>query len=204
MVDFSKRYFQKVWGEGYYEHFSYGVGIDCVFETCVSPFLSEDKKVLEIGSGGGVFTEMIQGKVKLTAIDVIPMPARFMEFENFRYHELPDKSYDCGPIKSESVDFCFSYNVFCHLSNDAIAEYLKSVYRVLKSGGNFVFMLSRFEHARNHVDNSDKYSLGDLLPMGHFYQNERTIDLVIGEGWDIINRDMIPEHRDTIIHLNKK
>lgn len=202
MVDFSKTYFQKVWKEGYYEHFSYGVGIDKVFQTCVVPFLTG--AVLEIGSGGGVFTEMIQSKCTLTAIDVIKMPDKFIEFENFRYHELSDKSYDCRPIKSASIDFCFSYNVFCHLSNDAITEYLKSVYRVLRIGGNFVFMLSRFEHAKDHVPNYEKYSLGDLLPMGHFYQDERTIDLVIGEGWEIASRDMIPEHRDMIIHLNKR
>lgn len=203
MLDFSKTYFQNVWGEGYYEHFSYGVGIDRVFEVCVAPFLSEDKRVLEIGSGGGVFTEMIQGKCKLTAIDVIPMPGKFVEFDNFRYHELSDKSYDCSPIQNASIDFCFSYNVFCHLSNDAISKYLKSVRRVLKAGGSFVFMLSRFSHTKKHTSDPDKYSLGDLLPMGHFYQDERTIDLVIGDGWEIINRDMIPEHRDMIIHLNK-
>lgn len=201
MVDFSKTYFQTVWKEGYYEHFSYGVGIDKVFDVCVAPFLKGT--VLEIGSGGGVFTEMIQGKVNLIAIDVIKMPDKFMEFENFRYYELPDKSYGCEPIKNKSIDFCFSYNVFCHLSNDAISQYLKSVRRVLKSGGSFVFMLSRFSHAKQHTSNPDKYSLGDLLPMGHFYQDERTIDLVIGEGWEIVSRDMIPEHRDMIIHLTK-
>lgn len=201
MSDFSKPYFQKVWGKGYYEHFSYGVGIDKVFEMCVFPFL--EGTVLEIGSGGGVFTEMMQGKVELIAIDVIRMPERFTEFKNFKYYELDDKSYGCDPIESESVDFCFSYNVFCHFSNYAITEYLKSVNRILKPGGNFVFMLSRFEHAKNHFRNAEKYSIGDLLPMGHFYQDLTTIDLVIGDGWNVVNRDMIPGHRDIIIHLNK-
>jgi SAM-dependent methyltransferase len=202
MDDFSKAYFQGVWGEGYYEHFSYGVGIDKVFEVCVSPFLKGT--VLEIGSGGGVFTEMIQGKADLIAIDVIKMPERFSEFENFTYYELSDKSFICEPIESESIDFCFSYNVFCHFSNEAIREYLKSVHRVLKPGGDFVFMLAKFERTKKHVDYPERYTLGDLLPMGHFYQDLRTLDLVVGDGWEIVNRDMIPEHRDILIHLKKK
>ena len=94
-------------------------------------------------------------------------------------------------------------NVFCHFTNDAIAEYLKSVNRILKPGGNFVFMLSRFDRIKKHVAYPERYSIGDLLPTGHFYQNEKTLDLVIGEGWNIMNRDMIPDHRDIIIHLNK-
>ena len=115
MDDFSKAYFQKVWGGGYYEHFSYGVGIDKVFEVCVSQFLKGT--VLEIGSGGGVFTEMIQGKADLIAIDVIKMPERFKSFERFTYYELEDRSYTCDYIDSESINFCFCFVVQGQCSN---------------------------------------------------------------------------------------
>jgi hypothetical protein len=39
--------------------------------------------------------------------------------------------------------------------------------------------------------------------MGHFYQDDRTLDVIIGSGWEIVSRNIIPEHRDTIIHLKK-
>lgn len=202
MSDLSKAYFQKAWGNGYYEHFSYGVGIDRVFETCVTPFVSQDKTALEIGPGAGAFTEMMLDKFKhLTAIDVIAMPEVFKDYVNFTYYELSDKSFDCEPIEKESIDFCFCYNVFCHLSNDAIIQYLKSICKVLKDAGDFVFMLSNFEHAKKHVKGN--YSLGDLLPMGHFYQDSRTIDIVVGQEWEIVNNNIIPEHRDILIHLKK-
>ena len=48
---------------------------------------------------------------------------------------------------------------------------------------------------------SDKF--GNLLPMGHFYQDNRTLDFIIGDGWEIVSRSVIPEHRDTVIHLRK-
>lgn len=194
-MDFTKDFFKSAWGPGgYEEHFSYGVGINKVFEVCLYPFI-KGKKVLEIGPGGGSFTKKAGPWTRrLTCIDVIPQtPGAICD----RYIELDNQDYFCTGVPSNSIDFAFSYNVFCHLSNDAIRQYLVSVNRVLRDGGDFVFMLSSY--GREHPD-----GLGTLLPVGHFAQDERTLDLVIGEGWEIVSRNMIPEHRDIIIHLKKK
>lgn len=206
MRDFDKQFFQRSWGnDGYYEFFSYGVGIKFVIEKCINPFYSLEKNALEIGSGGGVFTEVMHGNFNhLTAIDVIAKPDRFNGFEKFTYFELPDMSFDCKPINSNSIDFCFSYNVFCHLSNDALTQYINSVNRVLKSGCDFIFMLANFQHTKRNVEKPEQYSIGDMLPMGHFYQDLRTLDLIIDKSqWVIVDRNMIPEHRDILIHLKK-
>lgn len=194
-TDFSKEFFIQSWGKGgYYEHFNYGVGIDKVMQVCIDPFV-KGKRVLEIGSGGGTFTERLWRNSGLTCIDVIPQP------ENVKcclYIELDSNDYNCTGVKDNDYDFAFAYNVFCHLSNEAIKQYLKSVNRVLRTGGAFVFMLSAY--GRGLSDDQ----LGTLLPMGHFVQDERTLDLVIGDGWQIISRNMIPEHRDIIVHLKKQ
>lgn len=192
--DFDKQFFIQSWGEkGYYEHFNYGVGIDKVMQGCIDPFIKEPIRILEIGSGGGTFTERLWSKGSgLTCIDVIPQPDKLKCCE---YIELDSQDYNCTGLEDNSIDFAFCYNVFCHLSNDAIKQYLASVNRVLRIGGDFIFMLSSYGRGRD--------DLGALLPMGHFVQDERTLDLVIGEGWSIISRNMIPEHRDIIIHLKK-
>lgn len=191
-TDYDKQFFIQSWGlGGYYENFSYGVGIEKVCELCLYPFVNSTVRVLEIGSGGGVFTQRIWTKAgSLTCIDVIPRPDHFMP--SVSYIELDSKDYNCTGLKDSSIDFVFSYNTFCHLSNDAIRQYLVSVQRVLRKDGSFVFMLSSYGG-----------ELGTLLPMGHFAQDERTIDLVIGEGWDIVSKNMIPQHRDIIVHLKK-
>lgn len=196
-VDFTKSFFIQSWGAGYYENFSYGVGIETVCKVCLYPFVNSTVRVLEIGSGGGVFTQRIWPKAgSLTCIDVIPRPDHFMLSVN--YIELDNQDYNCTSVPDNSIDFTFCYNVFCHLSNDAITEYLKSVHRVLRLGGDFVFMLSRYGKGMPDIE------IGALLPVGHFAQDERTLPLVIGEGWEIISPDMIPEHRDIVIHLKKK
>lgn len=203
--DFTKEFFQAAWGEkGYYENFSYGVGIDRVCKTCLIPFYNVEHNALEIGCGGGVFTEKMLGRFyELTVVDVIKNPFG-NKTEHFKYIELPNHSNDLQGIYSDSIDFCFSYNVFCHMSNDFLRAYLKSIHGVLKEGGNLVFMLSNYNNINHRFEDSEDYGLGELLPMGHFYQDERTLDVIAGKGdWDIISRNMIPEHRDIIVHLKK-
>lgn len=207
MQEYTKEFYQRSWGaKGYYERFSYGVGIETVCQKCLYPFLSQDKIAVEIGPGGGVFTERMIGEFKhLTALDVIKRPAQLTDRNDFTYIELPDKSSDCPGIRSASVDFVFSYNVFCHLSNKFLIKYIVSINKILKSGGDFVFMLSNFHNVKQYfIDKAENYQFGDMLPNGHFYQDNRTIDIIAGDGWEIINRSMIPEHRDIIVHLKKK
>lgn len=203
--DFDKQYFQEVWGEeGYYENFSYGVGIDAVCERCLYPFVKWNTGVLEIGIGGGVFAErLILKSWRYTAIDVIKMPVKFesLQRDTFTYIELPDKNYDCYNVPDNSIDFAFCYNVFCHLSNEALTRYIQSVNRVLKKGSYFVFMLSNIDAVDVH---KSRYKLGDLLPMGHFYQDSRTVHIVTDwTKWKLVNPNMIPEHRDIIVQLQK-
>src|SRR5688572_5875873 len=141
--DFSKQFFTQSWGpDGYYENFSYGVGIDKVCEVALYPFINTITRVLEIGSGGGVFTKRIIPRVDdLICIDVIPKP---QALNGVQYIELGNQDYYCTGVNDDSIEFAFSYNCFCHLSNEAIREYLKSVNRVLRKGKSFVFMLSRY------------------------------------------------------------
>jgi SAM-dependent methyltransferase len=205
MKDFSKDFFQNAWGEdGYYETFNYGVGYLKVCEVGITPFYDENKKALEIGPGGGTFTQFLINKFKhLIAIDVIKMPRQFSEYKDFTYLELNDKYFTC-PLPLNYIDFCFSYNVFCHLSNDALKQYIESINKVMKVGGDFVFMLSNISHS-GKFDDVTKYTIGDMLPMGHFYQDDRTIDLIVDfNQWDIVNRNMLPNHRDILVHLKKK
>jgi SAM-dependent methyltransferase len=202
-MEFTKQFYQDTWGEdGYYENFSFGIGIENVCKAAMYPFFSLEKTALEIGPGGGVFTQrMINNFKHLTAIDVIRKPKAFNEYENFTYIELEDKSFNC-PVESNSIDFCFSYGVFCHLSNDALVQYFKGINKALKQGGDFVFMLSNYRHTQKFE--KEKFNLGDYLPMGHFVQDLRTLELIADfNEWEVVNNNLFPDHRDIVMHLKK-
>jgi ubiquinone/menaquinone biosynthesis C-methylase UbiE len=89
--------------------------------------------------------------------------------------------FDCKNIQDESIDFAFSFGVFCHLSASACESYLKDVFRVLKKGGTAIFMYSddkglqdfykeeSFSASRIYGEFND-YS--DIMPMIKKYDSE--------------------------------
>lgn len=208
--NYTKEFFQKAWGaEGYFEEFSYGAGFHKVLDVALKPFRNEFKIALEIGSGGGTFTRHIAGHFKWAIVmDVIPRPASLgFCVPWFNYIELPDQCFKCVGVAPESIDFVFSYNVFCHLSDDALTEYFADIARVTRPGGDFVFMLSNYEKVSQlyFPEKAGYFKTGDLLPNGHFYQDQMTTHWIAHpEHWSIVNEDMIPEHRDRIVHLRRK
>jgi len=203
-MDFTKQNFIDFWGDtGYYEEFTYGIGIQEVIERTIVPF--SNKTCLEIGCGGGVFTKVLSEQFdEVTAIDVIPIHDG-LRYHNVKYKELDNQDYNCSGISNSSIDFVFSYGVFCHFSNDAIKEYMQSIYRVLKKGGNCVIMISNFDKIKSEFPNFcnwDDYKFGDLMSIGHFYQDDRTVD-IMKHKFKIVSRNLTPDHRDIVVHLKK-
>ncbi len=204
--NFTKEFFLDAWGtNGYEENFSYGVGIDQVCQKALFPFTHVDKNMMEIGCGGGSFTRKMKGRYyQFFGLDVIAKPPQLNELQCFHWIELADQCYSCLGINDDCIDFCYSYNTFCHLSDEAIKSYLADIYRVLSPGGDLVFMLSDFQRVSRlyFPETADMFRRGEILPNGHFYQDEETIQLVIDPmSWDIMSTDMIPAHRDRIVHL---
>lgn len=202
-MDFTKQDFINFWGTGYYEEFTYGIGIQEVIERTIVPF--GNKTCLEIGCGGGVFTKVLSEHFdKVIGIDVIPMHDG-VRYYNVKYIELDNQDYKCTGVENESIDFVYSYGVFCHFSNDAIKEYLQSIYRVLKPGGECMIMISNFEKLKADFPtfaNWDEYKFGDMMSIGHFYQDDRTVDIMKYK-FKIVSRNLTPDHRDIVVHLKK-
>jgi hypothetical protein len=48
-------------------------------------------------------------------------------------------------VADETIDFFFSFGVFCHLPEPVIAEYLASLHRKLKSGAHGFFLVADFK-----------------------------------------------------------
>lgn len=139
MADYTKKEFLEFWGsEGYVETWE-GSGRNWspeIKELIVEQLgHSKDKVSLEIGCGAGYWTNFLQEHSRKTyAIDLIPRPSNI--HRDVEYIENQNQQYNCNYIESNSLDFVFSFGVFCHLSLDANDKYLQDIIRVLKPNAN--------------------------------------------------------------------
>lgn len=104
-----------------------------------TPFFGTCDVMLEIGPGGGRFTEVLLPKCRrLIAVDTSEtmldlLRRRFGEQASIDFH-LSDGRGLTG-VADGSVDAAFSYGVFVHLQHWDIYHYLAELQRVLKPGG---------------------------------------------------------------------
>lgn len=140
MSDFTKHEFLAFWGgNGYTETWDgYEKNWTPEIMDMVTQHVTKESTVLEIGCGSGYWTNKIHPICKqMYAIDLIPRPA----IDNrIVYIENEDQEYKCKYIVDNSIDFVFSFGVFCHLSLSACDQYLADIIRVLKPNGKALLM----------------------------------------------------------------
>lgn len=212
--------FQQLWPDGFIEGWQHYGGdfTDTILDKFVAPHAGGDKTVLEIGPGGGLFTAKL-GRLfsKVLALDVVDKAPGFPNGTNITYIKAPDRDFNCYSIPPTSVDFIFTFGVFPHLTRAAQAEYLASMFRVLKPGGRVVAgfanwkrhpLLMRIQINVFLIDAAEIAHLGGehvkavKEPVEHsapwFYNDlERTKRMVKSAGFTDFE-DLIPEFRDTL------
>lgn len=199
--NYSKENFLNFWGEkGYIEtwdghKYNWSKEIqDLVLNQIGS---QKDKVVLEIGCGAGYWTRFLCEKSKeVYAIDLLPKAP--LDCDNLNYIENKSLQFDCSALKEDTIDFSFSFGVFCHLSYDACESYLKDVMRVLKKGGTAIFMYSDDKGLQDFFNNPDfkaamiygKFNdYSDIMPMIKKYDLEC---------------NKILDFRDTLVLITKR
>jgi SAM-dependent methyltransferase len=107
-----------------------------------APFLETNDVLLEIGPGGGRFTELLLPKCRrLIAVDTSPT---MLDLLRERFGADAPIEYRLGDglglagVADSSVDAAFSYGVFVHLQHWDTYNYLRELHRVLKPGGKAI------------------------------------------------------------------
>jgi ubiquinone/menaquinone biosynthesis C-methylase UbiE len=114
--------------------------------TVFEPFLETCDVVLEIGPGGGRFTEILLPRCKkLIAVETSEtmldlLRERFAGDRRIEYHLSRGRGLE--NVADGSVDAAFSYGVFVHLQHWDIFNYLAELNRVLRPGGKAVIQHS--------------------------------------------------------------
>lgn len=113
-----------------------------VIEHVLLPNLGDARMVLEIGPGGGRWSEVLQSRADhLVLVDVTERALelcreRFADATNIDY-VLTDGATLPG-VADDSLDFAWSFDAFVHIAPLDIASYLSEIARVLKPGGRAV------------------------------------------------------------------
>jgi SAM-dependent methyltransferase len=143
--------FQNLWKGGYRQNPNNPKDqirhLDLVAKTCLKDLAG--KTVLEIGCGGGFWTDQMFEAKKIIALDALSCDHnKFWEHvgrdrqAQIEYHQVQDCSLK--EVADDSIDLVFSFDVFCHLSLTSAAEYVRNLKPKMKSGAKAYIMVADF------------------------------------------------------------
>lgn len=212
------------WEKTAKERLKVGTNLNKINELCICPYVT-DKVCLDIGTnGGGWIKKMLDyNPSKVIGIDVSsPEHTGFwkniIKKENILYYQLKDFNLDF--LDNNSIDYVFSYDVFCHISFSGTEQYLKNLYPKLKSGSDLFIMIAdadkykdqnglkklmsqtKFKNLNDFFNDYD----GDVYNgRWYFYGTDRFINLLKKYNYTLVDSDIIKEHdkNSPIIHFKK-
>jgi ubiquinone/menaquinone biosynthesis C-methylase UbiE len=116
-----------------------------VKDTYLLPYVKPDLVALEIGSGGGRWTQYLTKVKRLYCVDLNPemiayLRQRFASEKHLEY--VVTNGSDLPGVPERSIDFVFTYGTWVHCDLDIIEGYLESMKRVMKPGARAVMQFS--------------------------------------------------------------
>ncbi|MEE8583893.1 MAG: class I SAM-dependent methyltransferase, partial [Acidobacteriota bacterium] len=163
----------------------------------IDPYFRPGQTVLEIGSGGGRFTQFLLQAQRIIVVELNPasfdyLRQRFPQHaETFHYYETT--GYEMGGVSDAVVDFAFSFDVFVHIEPQGILDYLKEIERVLKPGGTAVV----------HYGDIEKKIARDNPGFSRMTQS-RMLELVAQSGLRVAGHDTSIMFHSNLMALRKE
>ena len=166
--------------------------------------------VLEIGPGRGGWTKALltQNPSKIYALDALS--AEHNGFYSYvgndnRVTYVQVDNFECAPVPDCSVDFFFSFGVFCHISRRGTETYFSSIARKMKQGATGYCMISDYEkmgRALGHVVSQNEH---DQPEAGRWYHLGQTwfCEMLNKHGFEILDSDIGVLVRDPIVHFRR-
>lgn len=135
-----------------------------VLKKYVEPFTSENKICLEVGSGGGRWTEHLLECQQVICVELNPemficLRKRFGDKSKLVY--VLTNGADLPLVPRDYVDFVFSYGTFVYLEMDIISKYIESIASVMKQEADIVIQTSnnRKKRKRFFSDTTNEFIL---------------------------------------------
>lgn len=130
--DDDERHFGDRWGDPE----TFGPLLE-VRQRFLDPYFVPGTTALEIGSGGGRWTQYLARAGHLIVVEFNPQSFLYLRA---RFPDIPLTTYQTSGAEMEgigpsTVDFVFTFDVFVHLEPEVIGSYLREIERVLRPGG---------------------------------------------------------------------
>ena len=165
--------FQKVWDGGYKTGYSKKrnqIGLEDYIKNNLS-----GQTLLEIRSGGGQWSKFISENTAFTKIYCIDvLSEQHNQFWNYVGEANKDKitytqveDFSLSFLEDNSIDYVFSYDVFCHISYSGLEQYLESLYKKCKVGAKLLIMYADPKKYLNS-EPENKYHVIKYLPNKKF------------------------------------
>lgn len=116
-----------------------------VVKEYIYPYTDETKTVLEIGSGGGRWTQYF---LKCNKIYCVDLNQEMLDYISDRYCNndnlklIKTDGTNLPGISENSIDFLFTFGTFVHLDFYIIEEYMKNIKNVMKNESYFSIQFS--------------------------------------------------------------
>ena len=126
------------WGSGGEEWSRDEAWKQSVIHSFIDRYIPASSSILEIGPGGGRWTEVLLERassyigVDISASCIDACRARFADKDNARF-EVGSGS-DLQVVPSSSIDALWSFDVFVHINRSEVEKYAEEFDRVLKPG----------------------------------------------------------------------
>jgi len=120
-------------------------GLQSVRDRFLTPFVDASKTCLEIGPGGGRWTQYLLPAKHLYLVDLNPamfayIIERFGAPRNIDY--IVTHGSDIPLVPHHSIDFAFTCGTFVHLDLELIGGYLASLRPLMKAGAHLSVQFS--------------------------------------------------------------
>lgn len=122
-------------------------------EEVLLPYMGGRESILEIGPGGGRWTEyLVEIAKRLVVVDITPVcidicKERFKEYSNVEYHV--NNGADLSLLGDARFDGVWSWDVFVHIAAEDIRRYVSQLAGMLNPGG--VAVIHHSKHGVNRT-----------------------------------------------------
>ena len=174
----------------------------------IKPFIG--KRILEVGAGVGLFTNLIIDKELIVAIDISNQFVEIMKNKFRRKNNLIIHQYDISNPKTLDLtimnfDTVICLNVLEHIDNDISA--LANIFNILSPGGNLILMVPAINILYGSMDKKcghyRRYGNNELISIltktDFIIQNSFYMNLIGILGWyinfKIIRKTSLPENQ---------